>query len=311
METRSKTKLAKTMADPKEANSDLTDLTSALQGLVTNLAQKEQRTVNITKVTNQAFKPDKYVPSLTESPKTWISKFESWIQINKFEDLGLIQRSLRLLLPEVDLPWFDSLTINSTKTMFDAFIDYYQSKQPTWLIEQTLWNKTMQNGEDLDQYISTIQHLANRLNKSDQEKTAAFVRGLPPYLRMSVIQKDPKTFEEAARCARLSQEAVTITSYSEPSVDRGSVPPEMKSFMERQQSCMDQLTQMMASINKSDSSVCAVQDKSQTICQLCDKPGHTAKRCFKNRPTCKDPIRCYNCGRTGHKQAECRSKRKN
>ena len=121
METRSKTKLAKTMADPKEANSDLTDLTSALQGLVTNLAQKEQRTVNITKVTNQAFKPDKYVPSLTESPKTWISKFESWIQINKFEDLGLIQHSLRLLLPEVDLPWFDSLTINSTKTMFECF----------------------------------------------------------------------------------------------------------------------------------------------------------------------------------------------
>lgn len=131
----------------------------------------------------------------------------------------------------------------------------------------------MQNGEDLDQYISTIQHLANRLNKSDQEKTAAFVRGLPPYLRMSVIQKDPKTFEEAAGCARLSQEAVTKTSYSEHSVDRGSVPPEIKSFMERQQSCIDQLKQMMASINKdnSDSSVCVVQDKSQTICQLCGK----------------------------------------
>ena len=67
METRSKTKSAKTMAEPKEANSDLTNLTSALQGLVSNLAQKEQRTVNITKVTNQAFKPNKYVPSLTES----------------------------------------------------------------------------------------------------------------------------------------------------------------------------------------------------------------------------------------------------
>ena len=60
--------------------------------------------------------------------------------------------------------------------MYDSFVDYYQLKQPTWIIEQTLWNKTMQNGEDLEHYISTIQSLANRLNKSDQEKTEAFVQ---------------------------------------------------------------------------------------------------------------------------------------
>jgi hypothetical protein len=33
--------------------------------------------------------------------------------------------------------------------MFDAFVQYYQTKQPTWIIEQTLWNKTRQTGEDL------------------------------------------------------------------------------------------------------------------------------------------------------------------
>ena len=60
--------------------------------------------------------------------------------------------------------------------MYDSFVDYYQLKQPTWIIEQTLWNKTMQNGEVLEHKISTIQSLANRLNKSDQEKTEAFVQ---------------------------------------------------------------------------------------------------------------------------------------
>lgn len=54
--------------------------------------------------------------------------------------------------------------------MFDAVVQYYQTKQPTWIIEQTLWNKTMQTGKDLEQYISTIQSLTNRLNKSDQKK---------------------------------------------------------------------------------------------------------------------------------------------
>jgi hypothetical protein len=37
---------------------------------------------------------------------------QSWIEINKFDDLGLIKHSLRLLLPEVDLPWFDNLTVD-------------------------------------------------------------------------------------------------------------------------------------------------------------------------------------------------------
>jgi GTP cyclohydrolase I len=55
------------MYEDKETG--LSDLTTALQGLVDNLAQQERMTVNITKVTGQTFKSDKFVPSLTESPK--------------------------------------------------------------------------------------------------------------------------------------------------------------------------------------------------------------------------------------------------
>lgn len=185
------------------------------------------------------------MPSLTESSKTWISKFQSWIEINKFDDLGLITHSLRLLLPEVDLPWFDNLAINNQKDMFDAFVQYYQTKQPTWIIEQTLWNKTMQNGENLEQCISTIQSLANRLNKSDQEKTAAFVLGLPPHLWMPIVQKDPKSFEEAIRCARRSQEALMIGSSP-----ANSISNEVKACIEKQQSVIDRLTEMMATMKK-------------------------------------------------------------
>ena len=123
METRLQAKKkALQMADSGDKETGLSDLTTALQGIVDNFTQQEQRTVNITKVTGQTFKPDKFVPSYTESPKTWISKFQSWIEINKFDDLGLIKHSLRLLLPEVDLLWFDSLTINNQKDMFDAFV---------------------------------------------------------------------------------------------------------------------------------------------------------------------------------------------
>jgi hypothetical protein len=310
METRLQAKKkALQMADSGDKETGISDLTNALQGLVDNLAQQEQRTVNITKVTGQTFKPDKFVPSLTESPKTWISKFQSWIEINKFDDLGLIKHSLRLLLPEVDLPWFDNLTINNQKDMFDIFVQYYQTKQPTWIIEQALWNKTMQTGEDLEQYISTIQSLANRLNKSDQEKTAVFVRGLPPHLRMPIVQKDPKSFEEATRCARLSQEALMIGSSP-----ANYISNEVKAYMEKQQSVIDRLTERMAIMKKetSDPQVFVTSENSAKVtCQFCDKSGHTAKQCFRIRNKAKEPIRCFNCGREGHKQTQCRSKRKN
>jgi hypothetical protein len=55
----------------------------------------------------------------------------------------------------------------------------------------------------------------------------------------TVVQNDLKTFEEAARCARLSQEALTITTNS---AGANVLSPELNTFMERQQSSMDQLT---------------------------------------------------------------------
>jgi hypothetical protein len=55
------------------------------------------------------------------------------------------------------------------------------------------------------------------------------------------LRYDPKTFEEAARCARLSQEALAITTNS---AGANVLSPELNTFMERQQSSMDRLTKM-------------------------------------------------------------------
>ena len=54
METRLQAKKkALQMTDSGDKETELSDLTTALQGLVANLAQQEQRTVNITKITGQ------------------------------------------------------------------------------------------------------------------------------------------------------------------------------------------------------------------------------------------------------------------
>ena len=83
--------------------------------------------------------------------------------------------------------------------------------------------------------------------------------------------------------------------------------------MEKQQSVIDRLTEMMVTMKKetSDLQVCVTSENSAKVtCQFCDKSGHTAKQCLRIRNKAKEPIRCFNCGREGHKQTQCRSKRK-
>ena len=161
---------SKTMAKSED---NLNDLTVALKGLVENLNDPEQRRVNNTNVSPQQLKPDKYVPSLTESPKTWFSKFQSWVEINRYEDLNLNKHSLHLLVPDVDLPWLDSLNPVNANQLYESVIRHFQTKQPTWVIEQTSWNRTMQVSDNLEQYIFSIQSLAERLGKSER-KNALF-----------------------------------------------------------------------------------------------------------------------------------------
>lgn len=309
------------MAD-SEGSEDIVNLTTALKDLVTSLNSDgniDKRTVNITKVTSQNFRPDKYVPSLTESPKTWLSKFQSWITINRYEDFELIKHSLRLLIPEADLSWFDSLQSANSQEMYDSFVEYFTSKQPHWMIEQSLWNKTMQPGEDLETYISSIQSLASRLDKTEKETMAAFVRGLPSHLRMNVVQKDPKTFTEATKYARLCQEAFNFTTPG------SSVPSDIKTFMERQQNSIDALTKIVSSIKgqattDATPNVCATggghPKQQRLICQFCDKPNHTAKQCRQllrqqQQGPANNPksVQCDFCHMRNHRTRDCRKLR--
>jgi hypothetical protein len=80
---------------------------------------------------------------------------------------------LHLLVPDVDLPWLDSLNPVNANQLYESVIRHFQTKQPTWVIEQTSWNRTMQVSDNLEQYISSIQSLAERLGKSER-KNALF-----------------------------------------------------------------------------------------------------------------------------------------
>lgn len=265
-----KDKLSEAAAAPP---GELTSLTSALKDLVTNLGKENNRSINVTKITSQNFRPEKFQPSVTESPSTWLSKFKSWLTINHIEDLETIKHSFRLLMPDNDLSWFDSLTILTREDIFNKFEEYFKSKQPHWIIEQSLWNKTMNASESMDTYISDIQRLSTRLEKSDKETMTTFVRGLPPYIRMHVVQRDPKTFQDACHYARVCQEAFNF-GQQPTSPDKS-----LQTIIERQQQQIDNLTTIVNAMNTNDNveSKCAAgQSEPSMKCQLCDKSNHSA-----------------------------------
>ena len=158
-----------------------------------------------------------------------------------------------------------------------------------------------------------------RLGKSDKETMAAFVRGLPPFIRMNVVQRDPKTFAEACQSARVCQEALTFGQPSE-------VPEDIKVIMDRQQKAIDTLTGIVSAMNTktmqtTDSDKCAAgqSNPSRVKCQLCDKPNHTAKNCWqlKKKTSSENShqsrnysnTKCDHCGMRNHRTRDCRKLR--
>lgn len=72
---------------------------------------------------------------------------------------------------------------------------------------------------------------------------------------MQVFQNNPKMFEGAASCARFLQEDLIIKTNS---ASANVVPPELKYVMEYQQSSMDQLTKIIATMQMEKYEVCVM-----------------------------------------------------
>lgn len=293
-----------------EQNEKLDDLTSAFNGLAKTLTKSKHSDglSHRPSIVSSMFKPEKFTGNLSESPKVWLSKFKSWISINDITDNGIILHSFRLLLPEAELSWFDKLEVCDIDELGDKFIEHFEAKQPQWMLEQTLWNRKMEVSEDLESYISSIQSLTERLNKDEREKMTAFVRGLPSHIRTSVVQKDPKSWEEATKCARLCNEACAIGAGASES-------SEITKVIQLQNEKIDKLTKIVSTVATGEQAaeVNAAASPKEVVCQICDKKGHSAKTCFRLKKS--DRFRrkkCYNCGKSGHLERECwEEKRKN
>lgn len=275
-------------------------------------------------------KPEPFAGLPSQDANAWYTKFQAWLALNDWADQpAKVANGMRLLLLPPASTWFDSLDPNilgDVKQLDAAFKDRFVNSQPTWLLEQQLWSRTMQPTEGLDAYVVAIDSLCGRLSKPEADRITSFVRGLLPSLRPFVIQQDPKTFSAAVQAARLVQESFSMstTSHSSPSIPVttsatvNALTP-MTSLVEtvaQQAKEIQQLKDKLQSLSVQPAVVAAVHTSNVT-CQLCQNTGHSATDCklyFHRRAnhevSRRQTDRCSYCSRRGHLERDCFKKQR-
>ena len=119
----------------------------------------------------------------SEDARTWIQRFQAWCEIQRIHDDNFGSAML-LQLQGPALIWFNNLAPQLTRhkqRLIHEFMNHFIESQPNnWLLEQQLYERVMQPGENIETYIVDIEAKCTRLNKTDTEMKSAFIRGLTP-----------------------------------------------------------------------------------------------------------------------------------
>lgn len=243
----------------------------------------------------------------------WIEKFEAWIGFNGWKDNNdKIISAMQLKLDGNALSWFKSVpttTKRNSGQLFQQFRDHFGSIHPTWILEQQLYDRCMVPGENLEDYIIDIQRRCRRLNKTDGDTVIAFIRGLNASIRLFVIQKNPRTLQEAIQAARLAQESMTAF----PNMMKDNTSAELKETLKLQQETITKLQQSIDDMQKVRVNAASGRKPDQIKCQLCGGNGHDAKVCRKfdvrekgnSQSGVRRQIQCWECKGYGHIARDC------
>lgn len=287
-------------SEPESTNM-ATELNASIQELIGVMKEKSNTEPNNTKK-NSVFKPEKI--SGHDDINLWISRFRSWTKIAGIAtDAEAIFDALKLLVPDTDVNWLENLEFTNESDLYEQVTEHFNNKTPIWLLEQTLWGRAMTNSENLEDYIKDIEKICTRLQKSEREKMTAFVRGLPPNIRIHVVQNNPQTWEETTKRARLAQEASSLENTRQS-------PKDLESIVNVQTKCIEELTKAVGAL-QAQSTVCPIGEPpsrdAHVRCQLCFKKGHSARECRNNnRKQVPTDVQCFYCRKTGHIKRQCR-----
>ena len=167
----------------------------------------------------------------------------------------------------------------------------------------------MQPTEGLDSYITAIDSLCARLQKSDADRKMCFIRGLTPALHPFVMRENPKSFHAAVQLARLAMESESVTTPASSTGVANVSTPSLQHVVHEQKKAIEELRRQLASLMTPPPVVAAAVDTTTiTTCQLCSNAGHVARECRLYTDGRRKEITCHYCKKRGHVERNCYSK---
>ena len=127
------------------------------------------------------------------------------LRIDTASPTALAELVLNLAGPTED--FFYSLP-GDRKGMFellrDALDERFSNDNQSWITWQAVTTRQQGELEPLDTYLTELTNNFRRLHITDAEKMRYFVQGLRSEIRKAVLMKQPKSFREAEKMARLA-----------------------------------------------------------------------------------------------------------
>ena len=201
----------------------------------------EGTTFNIlyTQMGDKIFEPKPFRGTLSEDPREWIQRTESWLSYNNYANwpnldnvtdeeerksirtaMAVAKRKvpyiLELLLLESAGSWLSRLTMEEKET-FEAFKQrfserYLEDRVTRHRLIVNVWEEKQKLNESVDDYYDSHVKLVKLAGlTADANTNQAFVHGLLPHIKMQVIMQDKVELKDLLEAARLAEIAFRET----------------------------------------------------------------------------------------------------
>ena len=143
--------------------------------------------------------PEQFQGTSGADPEQWWKRFDHYSSFKAYKDVQFLA-AFPLFLKDNELNWYEGLpeaTRRNKNELRQAFITRYGPTQnQAWSKVAGIFQRKPLPGENLQYFISNLQHEGNLVKLPEEQIKQAILNGLSPDIRPFILQSDPQTIEE-------------------------------------------------------------------------------------------------------------------